>query len=348
MPGVNLKNFGGVTPRHNRALPTVPASVAENVKLWHGTLAPFREPKVVETVAGADCPRTIHRYGCCWFVWEDCCVSVAGGLPECPRLFVTGWKLAPYPLTAALPDDGSCACEWKRLGVPKPVGPLIISVPPLEAPAGAPIAGVQIKRETRNYVYTYVNSFGEEGPPSDPIPLDIDGDEGATVDVTIPGAPLAAGWDIVAVRLYRVGTGFDTTGTEDHFGEFFFVLETPIAASQITVQDSVRSDLLGEPVQTRFFEPPPANLKNITALPDGTLCGSVGSKLWFSEPWNFHAWPCVHDLDDTIEAIVYATDTLYIAITVILMSLATPRRMCGACARSRAILKACHASPPRA
>lgn len=313
MPSVLLANFGGIVPRYNRALPGVPAVVAENVKLWHGTLAPWREPLDEAVALGSTCARTIFRYGCCWLAWDDCCVSATGGLPDCPRVFVTGWKRFGYPVSALLPADGSCDFDWKRLGVPKPSPIVSWTIPPLEAPAGAPIAGVQIKRATRNYVVTYVNSFGEEGAPSDPISVDLDADEGASVSVTIPGAPLASGWDVVAARLYRVGTGFDTTGTGDHFGEFFFVEEVAIGAADVTVTDAVRSDLAAEPIQTRYFMPPPDDLCGIVALPEGQLAGFVGQTLWISEPWNFHAWACSHDLDDNIVALTYSAGLLYVA-----------------------------------
>lgn len=312
MPSIRLSNFGGVVPRYNRALRTVPAKVAENVKLWHGTLEPFREPRVETTVSGSACAKTIFRYGCCWLAWDDCCVSVAGGLQDCPRLFVTGWKRFGYPVTALLPADGSCAFNWKRLGVPKPAPPYSPWMPPLETPAGAPIAGVQIKRETRNWVVTYVNSFGEEGPPSDPFSIDFDADEGAATTVWAPPPPAGQGWDVVAARLYRVGTGFDSTGTGDHFGEFFFVGELPIAGQAVSFTDSLRSDELGEPLQTRFFYPPPADLQGIVSTPEGGLAGFVGATLWMSEPYNFHAWPCSHVLDDNIAGLVWSAGSLYV------------------------------------
>lgn len=312
MPSIRLSNFGGVVPRYNRALTAVPASVAENVKLWHGTLAPFREPRPETEATGSVCAKTIFRYGCCWLAWDDCCVSVAGGLPDCPRLFVTGWKRFGYPVTAMLPASG-CAFDWKRLGVPKPERAPDVVASILSEPAQAPIAGVQIRRETRNYVYTYVNSFGEEGPPSDPVAIDIDADEGSNTQVTVYPPPPGEGWDVVAARLYRVGTGFDTTGTGDHFGEFFFQQEIPLAGSAVSVADDMTSDMLGEPLQTRFFYPPPSGLQGIVALPEGGLAGFVGNKLWFCEAYNFHAWPCDHALDDNIAALAWAAGNLYVA-----------------------------------
>jgi hypothetical protein len=72
------------------------------------------------------------------------------------------------------------------------------------------------------------------------------------------------------------------------------------------------SDLLGEPVQTRFFYPPPDNLQGIVSIPEGGLAGFVGSTLWMSEPYNFHAWPCSHLLDDNIAGLVWSAGSLYV------------------------------------
>lgn len=92
---------------------------------------------------------------------------------------------------------------------------------------------------TRAYVYTYVNAYGEEGPPSDPRSFSaIDGENWVVhnFDVVTPkngsgtDAPVGSGsvegpdnrCPIVAIRVYRTITG--TSGSAD----YFYVGEMPI------------------------------------------------------------------------------------------------------------------------
>jgi len=89
---IRISGFGGVVPRYHPALLRENmASEAENVRLWHGTLAPYRMPLPVHTAPGT-CVRTMHRLGCCWLTWEDPCVDVAE------------WALRPHTLIGAIVD----------------------------------------------------------------------------------------------------------------------------------------------------------------------------------------------------------------------------------------------------
>ena len=55
--------------------------------------------------------------------------------------------------------------------------------------------------------------------------------------------------------------------------------------------DDFDSTLLTDILVTDDYDPPPANLKGLTAVQNNILAGFEGNQLYFSEPSVFHAWP---------------------------------------------------------
>jgi hypothetical protein len=329
MPSFKINAFGGLAPRGHKALGDgARATVAENVKLWHGSLEPWRAPREILASPDVACIKTMHRYECCWVAMGDACADIAESFKDCPRFFATGHAPYPYPIVGDVPDCGNdklCAVQWKRLGLPKPLFPLTFTAPEIVVPNNRPVKGEQLKRETRNYIYTYVNCNGDEGAPSDPAHLGIDVDVDADANLLIPPIPATGGWDICSVRIYRIGTGLDVTGdgsavmgqTTGFMAEYFFVGEIDVSTAtpgltQFSFLDDVPLSEVGEMNTTRHFLPPPEGLSNITAMGNSlTLAGSVGNKIYFTDPGHYHAWSCSISLDDNVEALVYSAGTLY-------------------------------------
>lgn len=138
--------------------------------------------------------------------------------------------------------------------------------------------------EDRSYVYTYVNSFGEEGPPSaasTAVSL-LDGQSALLSNLALPPT---IGYNIENIRVYR--TNSTEAGTE-----FQFVKEVGVVRS---VRDGVLSKNLGEVLATTTWDPPDPNMKGIVALPNGMLAGFYGKQLYFCEPYFPHAWPPEYD-----------------------------------------------------
>ncbi len=138
--------------------------------------------------------------------------------------------------------------------------------------------------EDRTYVYTYVNAFGEEGPPSPPSTSTpcLDG-----TDVLISGMemPPTIGYDITKMRLYR--TNSTEAGTE-----FQFVKEFDAARS---TRDTVRSEDLAEIIPSTSWDPPPTGMQYITTMPNGMMVGFKDKNIYFCEPYFPHAWPADYD-----------------------------------------------------
>lgn len=131
----------------------------------------------------------------------------------------------------------------------------------------------------RAYVYTYVNDFGEEGPPSPPSSISVS--EGMTVSV-LPYLPAKGAWDdfvpIKAVRVYRTETG--SSGTS-----FLFAKEISVAAAGAAWSDKLLGSQLGEALATLTYYPPPLNVKGLVAMPNGILAYFSSNKVYFSEPY---------------------------------------------------------------
>lgn len=143
--------------------------------------------------------------------------------------------------------------------------------------------------EDRTYVYTYVSSVGEEGPPSDPSTLvpALDGDS-----IVLTGFDLSptGDRDIDRIRLYR--TNSTSVGTE-----YQFVREVTFDQIQAegSVTDSVEAADLGEIIQSTTWFPPPSNMEGIVSMPNGMMVGFFGKDIYFSEPYQPHAWPPEYD-----------------------------------------------------
>lgn len=135
-------------------------------------------------------------------------------------------------------------------------------------------------REARAYTYTYVNQYGEEGPPAPPLVVDMVEGQKITLQYTPP--PTTGYITMSKIRVYRTSTG----GTGN---EYLFVGEALVTSTRQFVDD-VKGSALGEAIMTRDFYPPPQNLRGITALPGGALAGFKDNEVWFSEPYMPYAW----------------------------------------------------------
>lgn len=134
---------------------------------------------------------------------------------------------------------------------------------------------------SRAYVYTYVSSRGEEGPPS-PASNIVDAGPGQTVNLTGMSTGPGGAYQITAKRVYRAVTG--ASGTE-----FLFVAEVALANTNYT--DTKTDDLLGEVIPSADWDPPPADMQGIVVLPNGVVIGFAKNDVCPSVPNQPHAYP---------------------------------------------------------
>lgn len=291
---IKLERFGGLVPRYIPSLINdTQASLAYNVNLKGSILEPFREPKEVE-VTDIDCIRTLHRLpNCCFLSFKEDCVSIARWLPTCERVYITGLK--EYPVVASV--GVSCNLEYKRVGLPRP------------EPLKVTYSENTPKEQTsvlRSYVYTYVDSFGGEGQPSEATEVTLV-DPKTIGHIDFPTPP--SGWDIDGINLYRLTQEFNE-GSQEGYSEYHLVARLNLV---FDFDDDVSEDELTETLSSTQYAPPPDGLENITALPNGVLFGSVGNEIWFTAPYEPQAWLKKYTLvlDDEVRGLKYSNGNIY-------------------------------------
>jgi hypothetical protein len=139
-------------------------------------------------------------------------------------------------------------------------------------------------KETRAYVYTYVNTYGEEGPPSPP---------GLVTTSPVLGVAVTAVKDshtgyspIKEIRIYRTPTG-------STIADYFYVGTLGVLSGNgsSVFTDNVKGEMLNELLSSTEYYPPNQNLVGLMQLPNGILCAWKGNELHFSEAYKPWAWP---------------------------------------------------------
>jgi hypothetical protein len=168
---------------------------------------------------------------------------------------------------------------------------------PTTAPTVASVTGgdTSVPAITRSYVYTFVNSFGEESAPSLTSNL-ASGPSDATWHITglptaAPANPSDANYPpITKLRLYR------TVTSQSAGAQYYTVVDLALPGSSTyddTIPDTniiVNNTLISTP-----WANPPDYLDGMTALPGGMLVGFTGNTIHFCEPNRPHTWPPSYD-----------------------------------------------------
>lgn len=258
---IKINSFSGEIPRVDaKLLNAGNAQRAENVKLEQGTLMPLRVKQLVETLPAA--AQTIYLHGDDWLSWAGA-VDVAPGPVAANRLYVTG--------------DGA-----PKLIVDGSTYPLALPAP-LSAPATALVTGTPDAdlASTILYAYTWVTQFDEESEPST-LSAGLLWSPG--LSVTVSGfSAVPAGRAINRMRIYRSQTSA--------LGETQLYLIQEREAGTSDYVDDVDNNPIEELLPSVDYNPPPAGLTGLVAMPNGMMAAFVGKSLYFCEPWRPHAWP---------------------------------------------------------
>lgn len=145
--------------------------------------------------------------------------------------------------------------------------------------------------EARAYVYTFITEFGEESPPSPATVVTGFSNGTWTIDLFQPPPDqLGVTRNIKTLRIYRTITALAGTTT------FFQVTgsdgtDLPVTTAQFV--DTITDDIvaLNNQLQSQLWSPPPEGLQGLVVLPNGFFAGWKGNEIWFSEPFQPHAWP---------------------------------------------------------
>ncbi len=253
-------NFKGAVPRlHPRLLPDGFGQIARNTRLENGAIGPVRTPRLDYTFGSA--VTSIYKNGVTWLGWSAI-VDVVPAPVAANRLYYTG-DGAPK-----INDAGTVY----NLALPAPAA----------APSVTALSAVDpALQESILYCYTYVTSLGEESAPS-PVSAAINWSPGVSIRVAgFSAAP--AGRAITKRRIYRSQTS--AAGVTS----LFFVAEITTTPTQY--DHDLATAPIQEPLPSIDFDPPPAGLSGLRAMPNGMMAAFSGKELYFCEPYQPHAWP---------------------------------------------------------
>lgn len=278
MVALAVSNFGGIAPRiSDRLLPDNLATVANNVKLYSGEIRGWRLPDEMHTFNESYTPQTAYR-----LLYNGQNVWINFDVPV---------DVVRAPLT----NDAFDRYYWSGDGLPKVNSAARIATAQAEYNLGiiqppddctvTPDASGTGTEQTRAYFYTFVSTFGEEGPPSNPvIATGLDDDTWVIAGFTTSLTGDDANRNIDEVRIYRTVAGYGSS-------TFFKVADIPFGTASYNDTDPDATVVLNPICQSYEWFPPPTDLEGLIVHPNGFLVGFTGRDIYMSEPYRPHAWP---------------------------------------------------------
>ena len=317
MAAVKFGPFLGLIPRvPATALPANAALVAENIDFSAGELRSIKGDFKLRDLALA-AQSVFSEDGLRFYAWADDVDAVVSPLQAgqaSDRLYyttTTDFRVAPRSLASIV---GAAPTASYRVGVPRPKAAPSVTVVHPPAPViptatvdAVPAATydvrlaaaqavinasnvVDTRTEARAYAYTFANIYNEEGPPSDPVVVDVKAVTVAgvttystvTVKVTFDGNGEYV--PISAARIYRTASAGTTA-------DYYFALSVPAVAGTASVADAVKPGALNEMLASLDAYPPDPALRGLMNLGNGILAAWKGNEMWFSDAYRPWSWP---------------------------------------------------------
>lgn len=273
---IDIKNFQGLFPSTGKQLldPTA-ATVAYDCRIGSGELRPLYQDRQ-DHLCPSSGIRSFYLHHDTWLHHTDKGRRYVPG-----PVWGSNQKLYMSKATGGLYlyHGGT----ERQLGVPAPILAPVVAAEELSSGGTPPTT---LDTESRVYVYTWVNSLGEESAPSPPSAIvNVDIFDTGTQSVEVSSLTTYTGSDyfpITKVRIYRLAVGNETSG-------YFFVTE--LTAGTTTFIDTVDGSELGEELITNGWSTPDAALTGLTSLPGGVLAAFKDNEVWLSEANYPYAWP---------------------------------------------------------
>lgn len=276
MASIKLTQFSGLIPRvQSQNLPQAGAQEALDVDLSRQTLRAWRTDKFINEKKG----NFLFADRCCFITDENCKASVSRINTDCCYLIASGLSNYPYPVIARKQDG--CENQWQRLGFP-------VELPAPYAQLNGLLSN-DWNNEARQYIYTLVDSFGNESAPSLPSePIYAHND----LPVIISSIPTEfPTYNVESIRIYCAVTHLDygnVKESEQQDAYFLLVDEIPFGRSVYVHQPHTD---YGKECLTEEYEPPTDDIRDLQYCGNGQIGGLVGTELWLSEPLKPHAFP---------------------------------------------------------
>lgn len=289
MTAIRILDFGGELPsRSPRLLPEMNAVIAENTWLSEGALDTHPLPRLVASLLSTT--RYVYRIPTT-AVMDDYTASVYMEFTDPDTKVVKApipndsferfyWSIpgnAPQYNTKARIIAGDPAYV---LGIPASAANMTVT------PDGSGVGAT----EYRAYAFTWVSSYGEEGPPAPPVLAN--GKIDAVWDLVLPAITggESAQRDITLRRVYRTITGSqgDTS--------YYLVVELPVGT--LAYADSIPGTEVTSNglIPSTVWVGPPSSLDGLILMPNGIMAGFSGRDVYFSEPYRPHSWPAQYSV----------------------------------------------------
>lgn len=305
-----LENFQGVVPRQSpELLPPNVASCAENVKLWHGRLDPWREPKFVQDLGSS----TGHYRDCCWRGGEDCTKFVDGQLGT--RTYISDGCSCPVVV------EDWCEGDPVGLGFPCPDAASIL---------GSEEAPDEVCTDLRSFFITYGDDC-DEGIPSLPSEaVKARPEDEVCITVPQPTAEEAEKYGITKIRIYRTMATWDMLTSEVpangpnnnqvltregvRDAGCFLIACLDLGVTSYCDEGKVAEACIGRSLTSWDYYPPPEGLCIVGETLNNSLVGFDENLLYFSERRMHHAWPISQrmKLDCKIRNACVYNNTVYV------------------------------------
>ena len=286
MAGLKLTAFAGIVPRSSDSLlKDNEAQTAVNTKLYSGELRSWNSPGPIAISASArPNSKTIYKQlkvdgSDLWLSFVNDVNAVPGPIystGDYPTYYTGDGSPRKTNATLAAGIGPYYPMDYLEMGVPNPT-----AAPTPNNPGGS---------ESRNYLFTFISTFGsieEESGPS-PVSATISVNPGSSVTVSgLPAAAPAGKYNITKIRLYRSVTGTNST-------PYLRVADINIGTTSFV--DNVLAVGLGQVLPSANYSPPPSDMIGLVAMANGILAGFRGNEVFFCEPFKPHAWPVEYAL----------------------------------------------------
>jgi hypothetical protein len=299
MAGVKYNSFAGETPRlSSRLLPQNGAQLAENCKLTSGELAPWAGPETVSALAKwtqGDEVKSVYRLDYngsdYWLHWVESELNTGEVVKVFPsptigdthgrlyfnkggELYVTTGALATTGVSQEYPIDSY------KLGI----------TPPSDTPTVTEGTIGTLNDVTITYVYTFVSIYGEESAPS--------------LAGSATGKPVTGSnsWSIVMAATpsngdyptYQYRNIYRTFTAGDGSTDYYLVEQINAATTNYTDITTDANLVLNETLPSTEWNNPPTDIVAYTYMGNGVFAVISGNSLYFSEPFQPHAFPSAY------------------------------------------------------
>lgn len=153
--------------------------------------------------------------------------------------------------------------------------------------------------ETRAYVFTVTNTFGEESAPSPAATIDITFIQDVKIETTLPS--------FTGYRPYSSSNIYRTFGSSGSF------VKVPVSTYALYYQDSsYKASEIGVSLPSLEWYAPTTGMFGLTPMPGGYFAAFKDNILYFSEPYRPHAWPYSMSFPKNIRGICRGAQSLVV------------------------------------